>query len=1034
MKKLFLLFTFLVSMSLLGQSTYNENFDAVDSWESVNPAAYLPISYTNPVIPYNDKFSSDEALRETVTVRSAPYAWRVRNVNNRYFRYECEDIISGFEVYLAKWDNVPTPLIHIRYSTNSGTSFTNIDTIDGSYITGDLVYNLYSYTFTTPITPETSQKIYIEFYKVSGERVIFDDFKLTYITTAIADPTNFDAVTSSTIQINQTWGLNTSGDSVMVVYNTENTFGTPVGIYEVGGSISGGGTVLYKGTGTSSSHTDLTPNTKYYYKAWSKAGSGDYSSGVTDSATTYKIEPSNYPAGFTVAATGITIAANWTDATGGQLPDAYLIKISNQDNITPPADGTPVADDRDVTDGAGAINVAFGAGTFTFFRLAQNTTYYFKIYPYTNSAAAINYKTDGTAPSGSDITQSIINTNDFESNTFGTWTTYNISSGKNWTVNAGTGAYSTTHFTNINGYQGTSIPDTLENDWLISPSLNLDSYTNEKIIFFSWWKYSIETNELMLKYSNNYVSGDPTLATWTELTFTKPVNQQTWVPSGFIDLSSISGTNVHIAYHYLSTSAPRSWSVDEIAITGVGMSDPTNFNATTVSFNQIDLSWTKNNNNDDVLVAWNSSDQFGIPSGLLQENDPIDGGGTVLFRGQEEFISHIGIDAATTYYYKAWSVDPSNNYSSGVTDNATTAFAEPTNHPTEFTATSNSPSTITVSWTDSDAGHYLIKGSSVGYSSIVPPMDGIGQGDSLLVKNVIASVQSRQFTGLTPNTTYYFKIFPYNGTGESSNYKTDGIIPETSATTDDLALDIFISEIADPNNNASTRFVELFNAGATTIDFSVFPIYLCKQANGGTTWNYIALAGSVTAGGTHVVAFSASYFDTAYITTANQYSGSVCNFNGDDGIFLYYGGNNVTGILFDSYGQVNVQGDSTTTEWNYFDGHPVRKRGVTSSNPVWTADEWVIVKKVNTDNMTPYMHAADVSWQGTTSTNWNTRGTNWSGIHGWVPDASCHVTIPFTDVINFPIITRRSACHELLIESGSTLSVQSTGSLLIVGP
>jgi hypothetical protein len=859
--------------------------------------------------------------------------------------------------------------------------------------------------------------------------MLYDDFHLTYGNSTVNNPGGFDAAAFSTTQINQTWTLNANSDTVLVAQNSTNTFGTPTGTYPEGGAIAGGGTVLYKGTGTSSSHTGLTQNTKHYYKAWSKTASNQYSSGILDSATTYKIEPENYPLSFTNIATGITATTSWTDPSGNPLPDAYLVKMSNQDNITAPSDGTPVANDLDLTDGTGAINVSFGIGTYTFYKLVQNTTYYFKIYPYTNSGTHIDYKSDGAVPAGSATTQSLLSSNDFESNTFGTWTTYSVTSNKNWAVLTGTGALSTTHYGNMNGFGA----DVGSNDWLISPALNLDNYTSENILFFTSWNYSLVTDELKLMYSRDYTSGDPSLASWTEILFLKPTVAFTWLSPGFIDLSSITGDNVHVAFQYLSisTTDTRSWFVDEIEITGVGLSDPTNFNAATVSAGEIVLSWTKNSTSDDVMVAWNSTSTFGAPSGLYNEGDAIPGGGTVLYRGQQENFNHSGLFQATTFYYKAWSVDPSNNYSSGVTDNATTRFPEPTDHPTGFTAAANSPSTITVSWTDSDAGHYLIKGSSVDYGSIVAPVDGIGEADGPLVKNVNASVQTRQFTGLTPNTTYYFEIFPYNGTGESSNYKTDGTIPQASATTQGVNLNIYISEVSDPNDNSNTRFVELYNAGSTTIDFATSPVYLCKQANGGPTWNSVALTGTVPAGGTHVVAYIAAKYDSAYNSTANQYNSGVCNFNGDDGIFLYYGGNQLTGILFDAFGQINVLGDSTTTGWNYLDGHAVRKRGVATSNPVWTANEWVIRKKINTDNMTPKMHAADVTWQGTTSTNWNARGNNWSGIYGGVPDASCHVIIP--NVTNYPIITRKSACFDVEIQSGSNLSIQSTGSLLIVG-
>jgi hypothetical protein len=848
---------------------------------------------------------------------------------------------------------------------------------------------------------------------------------------AVPNPTNFDAVTLNDSQVDLSWILNVTGDDVMIAYNSTNEFGIPDNgyLYAQDEAISGGGTVIYNGNGTTTSHSGLTGNTKYYYMAWSKTAAYQYSLGVNDSATTYKSEPLNYPAGFAVTPIGITVTADWTDATGDQLPDGYVVLISNQDNIAPPVDGTPIADDRNVTDGAGAMNVAFGAGTFTFFRLGESTNYFLKIYPYTNSGAAINYKTDGDVPAGNAITQIIINTNDFETGTFGTWSTISMASNKNWAVLTGTGAYGTAKYSNINGLSG----DVASDDWLISPGLNLDAYTGEYIVFFTSWNNSTVTDELKLKYSRDYVSGDPTLVAWTELTFTKSAVALTWEQSGFIDLSSLTGENVHIAFQYLSTSTTdtRSWSVDEIEISGEGVSDPTNFNASTISASQIDLTWIKNINNDEVMVAWNSTNTFGTPTGNIPVGEPIPGGGTVIYRGPEQLYSHLELNQATTYYYKAWSVNPLNVYSSGVIDNATTSYAEPTNHPTEFTATSNGPLHINVSWIDCDATHYLIKGSSVGYSSIVPPIDGIGQGDSLLVRNINASVQACQFSGLVPNTTYYFKIFPYNGIGESSNYKIDGDVPQTSATTDAAFLNLIISEVADPQDAPNGKFVEIMNTGTTAIDFSSTPVYLTRQANGNPSWGDVLLTGILGPGETYVVSYQVATFFSSYGFNADTNNNFISG-NGNDAYFLYLAGTHLTGYLFDIYGVINQ--DGLGKPWEYTDKKAVRKRNILIPNATWTASEWVILPVFGlVKDMTPDYHNGTVTWQGTTSTSWNIKGDNWNSPNGYIPDASCNVIIPFTDVTNFPIETEQSAINQVEIQSGATLSIQSPGSLLIVG-
>jgi hypothetical protein len=114
---------------------------------------------------------------------------------------------------------------------------------------------------------------------------------------------------------------------------------------------------------------------------------------------------------------------------------------------------------------------------------------------------------------------------------------------------------------------------------------------------------------------------------------------------------------------------------------------------------------------------------------------------------------------------------------------------EPGNNPTGLSATSvsYSHSTVTVSWTDvTDTvlpDGYLIKGSTVGFSAIDNPVDGTVVSDGGLNKNVLPGNESFSFTGLSPSTSYYFKIFPYTNAGTDINYKTNGIAPSSSATT-----------------------------------------------------------------------------------------------------------------------------------------------------------------------------------------------------------------------------------------------------------
>jgi len=274
-------------------------------------------------------------------------------------------------------------------------------------------------------------------------------------------------------------------------------------------------------------------------------------------------EPTNYPSDFFASANNLSIDLIWTDAEGGQLPQAYLIKASEANDIVAPVDGVAEADDLDFADGKGVKNVLQGAQAYSFINLKPDKQYYFKIYPYTNGGANINYKTDGTPPSATATTANItmILFKDFANQLFDPWDTISLSSDKGWLISS----YGGNYYAYINGYQASAEC----NEWLISPSMNFDTYKNETLSFRTASNYTGPVLEV--KMSTNYVTGaDPTTATWTPITATLSSGAWTWTASGNIDVSSFSGDNVHLAFRYITALPDASaWEVDDIIITGV---------------------------------------------------------------------------------------------------------------------------------------------------------------------------------------------------------------------------------------------------------------------------------------------------------------------------------------------------------------------------------------------------------------------------------------------------------------------------------
>jgi len=152
-------------------------------------------------------------------------------------------------------------------------------------------------------------------------------------------------------------------------------------------------------------------------------------------------------------------------------------------------------------------------------------------------------------------------------------------------------------------------------------------------------------------------------------------------------------------------------------------------------------------------------------------------------------VSAIPAHAAGTYIY--YKIIATNNTSQNTTSpiySFEVPLPEPTNQATNFTCDSTNFYSIKLNWTDATGAttptSYLVKMSTVGFSAISTPVDGIPEiFGTTSISNIPQGVHSCTFTGLAVSTTYYFKIFPYTNTGTYTNYKTNGNVASTSCST-----------------------------------------------------------------------------------------------------------------------------------------------------------------------------------------------------------------------------------------------------------
>ena len=189
----------------------------------------------------------------------------------------------------------------------------------------------------------------------------------------------------------------------------------------------------------------------------------------------------------------------------------------------------------------------------------------------------------------------------------------------------------------------------------------------------------------------------------------------------------------------------------------------------------------------------------------------------------------------------------------------TGVYAEPTDHPAGLTATANSSSQITVTWTDASGAQvpagYIVK-AAADPSSPSAPADGTAEADATLAKNIAQGTHQAVFTGLSASTTYNFSIWPYTNSGSSINYKTDGTVVTGSATTE-TPLGVPVATAA--TDISATGFTANWGAAAsaTGYDVNVYTktggsgsVSVTQGFDAGTTaqtdWIFTAIGGTYT--------------------------------------------------------------------------------------------------------------------------------------------------------------------------------------------
>ena len=239
----------------------------------------------------------------------------------------------------------------------------------------------------------------------------------------------------------------------------------------------------------------------------------------------------------------------------------------------------------------------------------------------------------------------------FNSNSSGDWTAVDVLGATDvWTFTSG--------YASMNGFG-----DQNDEDWLVSPEINMDNSTAETFSF----KYRNRFNGPMIElyYTTNY-TGNPATTSWTALSVASLVaNNTSTVSASFttyptpIDISALTGT-VRFAFKYYGTSTlTKEWQIDDIEIFGTLPCVAPTTQATTFaaspSNTSATISWAKGDGSNSLVLV-NTTNSFTAPvdGSTYTATTAYGSSQQTVYNGTGSSVNITGLTATTTYYVQVY--------------------------------------------------------------------------------------------------------------------------------------------------------------------------------------------------------------------------------------------------------------------------------------------------------------------------------------------------------------------------------------------
>ena len=512
---------------------------------------------------------------------------------------------------------------------------------------------------------------------------------------------------------------------------------------------------------THSVNTNLAGGITYYYRVRANNTSG---TGVNSNKTTITLVP---PEPVANAATGISttsFTANWSAVTSATN---YVLDVATENTFTTMVTGWSGVDVGNVT--TSAVNTNLAAGT----------TYYYRVRA-ANATGTSGYSvtiTLITAP----VTPVATSASDLASTSFkATWNAvsgaggYYLDVATNTTFNAGTfvTGYENLDVSNVTGYSvSTNLTGGTTYYYRVRSYNSGGSSTYSNTITLMTSPGSPIPSAATLITASGFTANWNSSATATAYRLdVSTASDFSSIVAGFNNLNvanvlsyAVSGLNANTSYYYrvrAEHAYGTSGNSEKIAVL-TAPEAPTTLGASPVVYNGFTANWNSRAGATGYYLDVSTASDF---SSYVTGFNSLDVGNVTSY-----LIS--GLSSSSTYYYRvrAYStISPSGN-----SDVRTVVTLPPA--PVASAATAITATSFTANWNASTAatGYRLDVATDAAFTALLGSYNDIDA----------TNVTSKSITGLTPGTTYYYRVRAYNGSGANGSSNIITVTSTPSAPT-----------------------------------------------------------------------------------------------------------------------------------------------------------------------------------------------------------------------------------------------------------